>query len=169
MPTGTTTKPKKQAEKRKGHEYTFSKKVDMSVEKAKQKLKADADKPLSNLKRRAASTFVQKLYRDDDELNDLKVLAGEGNFDSDIEEELNGNKERKRDAKLASKQGGIGGSKAAAAKVLSTTKVGKLVSVPKPIIDCKYANQPPNFCRNWRKGVLPCLPSMKYTQESTPS
>ena len=85
-----TAKPKKQSasssKPKDHHEYTFSKKVDMSMEKAKQKLKADADKPLSNLKRRAASTFVQKLYRDEDELNDLKILAGgEENIDSDLE------------------------------------------------------------------------------------
>ena len=58
----------------------------MSLEKAKQHMKDEKDKPLSQKKRRAASTFVQKLYRDDDELNDLKVLAGDGNFDSDLED-----------------------------------------------------------------------------------
>eukprot|EP00353_Schmidingerella_taraikaensis_P000108 CAMPEP_0185595556 /NCGR_PEP_ID=MMETSP0434-20130131/78853_1 /TAXON_ID=626734 ORGANISM="Favella taraikaensis, Strain Fe Narragansett Bay" /NCGR_SAMPLE_ID=MMETSP0434 /ASSEMBLY_ACC=CAM_ASM_000379 /LENGTH=64 /DNA_ID=CAMNT_0028223655 /DNA_START=71 /DNA_END=262 /DNA_ORIENTATION=- len=46
----------------------------------------------SQKKRRAMSTFVQKLYRDDDELNDLKVLAGDGNFDSDVEDEQDRNK-----------------------------------------------------------------------------
>ena len=56
--------------------YTFSKKVGMSVEKAKQRIKNMEDKPVSQNKRRAASTFVSKLYRDEDELNDLKVLAG---------------------------------------------------------------------------------------------
>ena len=110
---------------KKSHEYTFSKKVEMSVEKAKQKIKEDKDKPLTNSKRRAASTFVQKLYRDEDDLNDLKVLAGEDNFDSDIEDKEQGIKERKRESKLASKQvkGGV-----LASKVLTTTKVGKLVS-----------------------------------------
>jgi len=53
---------------KKGHQYTFSKKVDMSMEKAKRNLREEADKPLSNNKRRATSTFVQKLYRDEDEL-----------------------------------------------------------------------------------------------------
>ena len=88
----------------KGHEYTFSKKVEMSTEKAKQKLVENAEKPLSNLKRRAASNFVQKLYRDEDELNDLKVLAGVDNFDSDVEDKGEMAKERKRDNKMAAKQ-----------------------------------------------------------------
>lgn len=109
-----------------GHQYTFSKKVGMSTEKAKAKLIADKDKPLSNLKRKAASNFVQKLYRDDDELNELKVLAGEDNFDSDIEEkDDSAAKNRKRDSKMASKQQlGAQGS-----KLSLTTKVGKLVSI----------------------------------------
>lgn len=67
------------------------------------------------------------MYRDEDELNDLKVLAGEGNFDSDVEDkdETSGLKElKKRDAKLAHKKE-FGKN---AAKVLMTTKVGKLVS-----------------------------------------
>ena len=59
----------------------------MSLDKAKQRFKNVESKPLTVKKRRATSTFVQKLYRDDDELNDLKVLAGEGNFDSDVEAE----------------------------------------------------------------------------------
>ena len=57
----------------------------MSLDKAKERFKNTEAKPMSAKKRRAASTFVQKLYRDEDELNDLKVLAGEGNFDSDVE------------------------------------------------------------------------------------
>lgn len=84
-----------------GHQYTFSKKVEMSTEKAKFKIKENAEKPLGMLKRRAASTFVQKLYRDEDELNDLKVLAGEDNFDSDVEDKEEGAKaSRKRDSKM---------------------------------------------------------------------
>ena len=81
----------------------------MSMDKAKKRLREMRDdKPLSHSKRRAGSTFVQKLYRDEDELNDLKVLAGgEDNFDSDVEDkdETSGLAAlRKRDAKLAQKQ-----------------------------------------------------------------
>ena len=32
---------------KKGHQYTFSKKVDMSMEKAKNSLREEADKPMS--------------------------------------------------------------------------------------------------------------------------
>lgn len=104
------------------HQYTFSKKTDMSLEKAKSWLKDTEAKPMSQKKRRTASTFVQKLYRDEDELNNLKVLAGEGNFDSDVEAEedrvkLTGSK-AKRESKRAAKDGRT---------VVSTiSKVGKL-------------------------------------------
>jgi len=95
----------------------------MSTEKAKQKLISNKDKPLSTIKRRAASTFVQKLYRDEDELNDLKVLAGNENFDSDVEDKDEGVRaSRKRESKLETKQ--EFGAKSS--KVMSTTKVGKL-------------------------------------------
>ena len=91
----------------KDRSFTFSKKEGMSVEKAKKRAKEMEDKPMGASKRRATSTFVQKLYRDDDELNDLKVLAGDGNFDSDVEdkEETSGAKAlRKREAKMADKK-----------------------------------------------------------------
>ena len=96
------------------------------MEKAKQRFKQEEAKPLSQNKRRAASTFVQKLYRDEDELNDLKVLAGEGNFDSDIEEDANNDAQvsgakAKRQAKQSGKQDGR-------TKIQTTSKVGKLVS-----------------------------------------
>ena len=108
---------------KKGHQYTFSKKVDMSMEKAKISLREEADKPLSQNKRRATSTFVQKLYRDEDELNELKVLAGDGNFDSDVEdkEDAQASIKAKRDSKRSQKTDGR-------MKVTTTAKVGKLVS-----------------------------------------
>ena len=46
---------------------------------------------------RKRSAFVAKLYRDEDDLDDLKVLAG-GEIDSDLEET-----ERKRDRKRKDK------------------------------------------------------------------
>jgi len=75
----------------------------MSVDKAKQHMKEVESKGPSQKKRRAMSTFVQKLYRDDDELNDLKVLAGDGNFDSDVEDEQDRNKASGSKAKRQSK------------------------------------------------------------------
>jgi len=114
------------------HQFTFSKKVDMSKEKAKQSFKDAAEKPMGTSKRRVAgNTFVQKLYRDDDELNDLKVLAGEGNFDSDVEDKDDDEKkaaQRKRDAKGDRKKDDRKKDGIAKSVVLATTKVGKLVS-----------------------------------------
>jgi len=99
------------------------------MEKAKRNLREEADKPLSNNKRRATSTFVQKLYRDEDELQDLKVLAGDGNFDSDVEDKDGDQQEatikQKREAKRAQKTGD------GRTKVITTAKVGKLVSIKK--------------------------------------
>lgn len=46
---------------------------------------------------RKRSAFVAKLYRDDDDLDDLKVLAG-GDIDSDLDEP-----DRKRDRKRKQK------------------------------------------------------------------
>ena len=86
-----------------GHQVTFSKKIEMSNEKAKQVVKEKAAKAPNANKRRATNTFISKLYRDEDELNDLKVLGGE-NFDSDLEDkdETSGAKAlRKRESKLA--------------------------------------------------------------------
>ena len=113
--------------------YTFSKKVGMSVEKAKQRIKNMEDKPVSQNKRREASTFVSKLYRDEDELNDLKVLAGQDNFDSDVEDKdehaIDESKARKREAKLAEKKQQLFASNS---QVMVNTKVGKLVSLNMP-------------------------------------
>ena len=110
------------------HEYTFSKKTGMSLDKAKQSFKEQQEKPLSNNKRRAMSTFVQKLYRDEDELNDLKVLAGEGNFDSDLEEKGELGEGQTTGAKV--KRGAKQAAKMDGRKIVqTTTKVGKLVSV----------------------------------------
>jgi hypothetical protein len=115
------------------HQFTFSKKTDMSVEKAKQSAKDAAEKPMGTSKRRATgNTFVQKLYRDEDELNDLKVLAGEGNFDSDVEDKDDDEKkaaQRKRDAKGDRKKDDRKKDGAVKSVALATTKVGKLVSV----------------------------------------
>lgn len=112
--------------KKKSHQFTFSKKEGMSVEKAKQNYKAAAAKPMGTAKRRAiGNTFVQKLYKDDEELNELKVLAGDGNFDSDVEDKDEGGEARKRENKSQRKKEGLlskaGGS-------LTMTKIGKLVS-----------------------------------------
>lgn len=66
---------------------------------------------------------MQKLYRDEDELNELKVLAGDGNFDSDVEdkEDAQASIKAKRDSKRTQKTDGR-------MKVTTTAKVGKLVS-----------------------------------------
>ena len=115
--------------KQKGHQYTFSKKEGMSLEKAKKSYKAAQEKPMGNAKRRAVgNTFVQKLYKDEEELNDLKVLAGDGNFDSDIEEKddlIEAGQSRRRESKSQRKQDSL----LAKAGVMTTTKVGKLVSI----------------------------------------
>lgn len=107
-----------------GHQLTFSKKIEMSTEKAKQIMKDNAEKPKNANKRRATGTFISKLYRDEDELNDLKVLGGE-NFDSDLEDkEATAKTLRKRENKLSDKKDqGAKGS-----QVMLTAKVGKLVS-----------------------------------------
>ena len=124
MPSKDKAQKTSSSSKPVGHQYTFSKKVEMSTEKAKQKMKDSADKPLGALKRRAASTFVQKLYRDEDELNDLKVLGGDA-FDSDVEDKEADNKPvKKRDQKREGKSELFAGASA----VLTTTKVGRLVS-----------------------------------------
>lgn len=47
-------------------------------------------------KHRKRSAFVAKLYRDEDDLDELKVLAG-NDFDSEVDEEVD--KPRKRDKK----------------------------------------------------------------------
>ena len=102
----------------------------MSKEKAKQSFKDAAEKPMGTAKRRAVgNTFVQKLYRDEDELNDLKVLAGDGNFDSDVEDKEQDERkaeQRKRDAKGDRKK--YADKADGKSAVLTTTKIGKLVS-----------------------------------------
>lgn len=88
-------------------------------------MKDSAEKPKNANKRRATGTFISKLYRDEEELNDLKVLGGE-NFDSDLEDkEATAKSLRKRENKLADKKDqGAKGS-----QVMLTEKVGKLVSI----------------------------------------
>lgn len=82
---------------------------------------------MGTAKRRAVgNTFVQKLYKDDDELADLKVLAGDGNFDSDIEDKDEGAEARKRESKSQRKKEGF---LSKTGTVLTMTKIGKLVSI----------------------------------------
>ncbi len=69
------------------------------------------------------SAFTAKLYRDDNELEELKILAGD-NFDSDVDE--NQVSKKPRDVKASSKKGQqdfAGGS-----KPLINSKIGRLVS-----------------------------------------
>ena len=48
------------------------------------------------------SAFMAKLYRDEDELDELKVLAGD-QFDSEVDEEIVPSSERKREKKQKEK------------------------------------------------------------------
>ena len=77
------------------------------------------------------SAFVAKLYRDDDDLNELKVLAGgDDNIDSDFEEkhdlpldsENAGQRKREQKMKKKSEDKSFMGSE------VPTTKIGRLVS-----------------------------------------
>ena len=71
--------------------------------------------------------FVSKLYRDQDDLNELKVLAGgDDNIDSDFEQkdEQGPTSERKREQKMKKKTEDLSFMKTSN----EYTKIGKLVS-----------------------------------------
>lgn len=87
----------------------------------------------------------------------MKVLAGEGNFDSDVEDKEDrvqlGSK-AKREGKAAAKASTDGRD-----KVTTISKVGKLVSKTP-----RYFSMLISFslCRDSKKVVSPCLPSMRF-------
>ena len=73
------------------------------------------------------STFMAKLYKDEDDLNELKMMAGDDNFDSDIEskdDEQEGAPTKRRDAKLQSKREARG----LGSQTVSSIKIPRLVS-----------------------------------------
>ena len=78
--------------------------------------------------------FVSKLYADEDEIDEMKVLAGE-DFDSDLEpKELNSEGEevtKKRDAKAGRKTSTIKSNRTGIDVGIAptTNKIGKLVSL----------------------------------------
>lgn len=120
---------------------------------AKDKFVDRAEKDESVLAERSKgkkrSAFVAKLYRDDDDLDEMKVLAGD-EFDSDIDEAT----ERKRDKKQREKS------------VIKTDaetegiKISKLVS--QLIHELIYHSA-------LKKGVLRCLQFLKCIRINTRS
>jgi hypothetical protein len=123
-----------------GNKFTFSKapiNKDQAMMEVKKKVFSKIEDNEGALqdkeqkKSRKRSAFVAKLYRDDDELNELKVLGGE-NFDSDLEQD-DDDATRKRDLKSKSKSEvkKAFGKDAAAASTVSSMKIAKLVSGPK--------------------------------------
>jgi len=99
-------------------QFTFNK-APMNKDTAKKEFMDDQKKREKPEKKRSA--FTAKLYKDDDELENLKILGGD-QFDSDLDEKQ-GAKVKPRDAKAAAKtkQDFRGTSTA-----VSTIKIGRL-------------------------------------------
>jgi hypothetical protein len=112
--------------KTKASSFTFNKaplNKDEAKVQAKHKFVEKAEKEEAGLgeigdkKARKRSAFVAKLYRDDDDLDEMKVLAGD-EFDSEVDEQV---PERKRDKKLKAKS-------EVKVEENAGVKIGKLVS-----------------------------------------
>ena len=108
------------------------------------------------------SAFVAKLYRDDDDLNELKVLAGgDDNIDSDFEEkhdlqiDSENTGQRKREQKMKKKSD----DKSFMGSDVPSTKIGRLVSQMQILT---------YYCRNLKKGVSHYSVSTKYIPINTP-
>ena len=95
------------------------------LSKAKEEGRAVAGMP----GKRQRSTFMAKLYKDEDDLNELKMMAGDDNFDSDIESKDadEEGQEKKREIKLRTKSEAKG-LKAISGQGTSSIKIPKLVS-----------------------------------------
>jgi hypothetical protein len=103
--------------------FTFNKaplNKDEAKVKAKSKFVDQAEKEEGGLgddkKARKRSAFVAKLYRDDDDLDEMKVLAGD-EFDSEMDEQM---PEKKRERKAKDKSEKVDEN--------AGIKIGKLVS-----------------------------------------
>lgn len=118
--------------------FTFNKAPINKDEAAKEMIEGKKERPNKR------SAFTAKLYKDDNELEDLKILAGE-KFDSDVDE--SGKRPLKqRDSKAQSKSKP---KQDFSSKPILTSKIGRLVSVNQTFIWNNSRSQ---------KGVLPCLP-----------
>lgn len=100
---------------KKSQTFTFNK---APINRAEAKQDFEDNKEKRSMKR---SAFTAKLYKDDDDLEEMKVLAGD-NFDSDLDERPE-QKKKPRDVKASRKQD------FSVSTPLITSKIGKLVSL----------------------------------------
>lgn len=119
-----------------GTQFTFNK---APINKAEAKKEFKEERERKSVKR---SAFTAKLYRDDNELDEMKVLAGD-QFDSDIDEQT-----KPRDAKAQLKKQDF------SSKPLTLSKIGRLVRT-KLLFSI------------WQKGVSLCLQCENFTKAST--
>ena len=123
--------------------FTFNK-APINKQDAKKEIIEQRDKPVKR------SAFTAKLYADDDEVENMKILQGD-QFESDEETRKPRARDRKANEKLT-KEGFAQPSKS-----VSTSKIGKLVS-----------DQIINHFRLSEKGVSLFLPSLRSTKANTP-